>query len=248
MRAPFQPRCSPLPRRCATEPLPVDFTLAVWNVHKLPLETALDHCGLPRVDIWALQEAAWPGLTPLAVDGVMAPNLRTRNAHYGVWTGSRFCVQPMMQLLTKRRELRLLTRKAALLSAHPLADGRTLWLLNVHMLLTRSVHVFEEELSRMMAPLSAHAGPLIVAGDFNTWSRRRLAVLQRKLGGLGLQAASPQPAWRIRAHRGRALDHLFYRGLMLTRAQVLETPCSDHAPILADFRTDCPLEGGVRRR
>ncbi len=235
MRAPLQPRCSPVPRCSATRPLPRAFTLVVWNVHKLPLETALHHCDLPPADVWALQEAAWPWPQPAKVDGVMAPNLRTRKAHYGVWTGSRYRMQPLQQLLTRRRELRLLTRKAALLSAHPLADGQTLWLLNVHMLLSRSGRVFEEELSRLLRPLETHAGPLIVAGDFNTWSRRRLASLQQHMRRLGLQAASPQPLQGLKAHRGRVLDHLFYRGLALTEARVLPTDCSDHAPIVAQF-------------
>lgn len=240
MRAPFQPRCSPLPCRQATQPLPGTFTLAVWNVHKLPLEVALHQCGLPSVDVWALQEAAWEWPQTLQMDGVMAPNLRTRRAHYGVWTGSRYRLQPLQQFLTRRRELRLLTRKAALLSAHPRADGSPIWLLNVHMLLSRSRRIFEEELAALLVPLAGHRGPLIVAGDFNTWSRARLHSLHQHMAALGLTAVMPQQAHRLKAHRGRVLDHLFYRGLNLIEARVLSTPCSDHAPIVATFGE--PLE------
>lgn len=235
MRAPFQPRCSPVPRFTATDVLPLRFSVLVWNVHKLSVQMALRQCDMPPADIWLLQEAAWRVQSAPDVDGVMTPNLRTRSAHFGVWTGSRYRMKPLQQLLTRRRELRLLTRKAALLSAHPLANGESLWVLNVHMLLSRSHRIFEEELSRLLIALQAHAGPLIVAGDFNTWSRRRLAALQRHMMALGLTQARPHGMKHLKAHRGRVLDHLFYRGLALAEARVLPTDCSDHAPIVAHF-------------
>ncbi|SIN68572.1 Uncharacterized conserved protein YafD, endonuclease/exonuclease/phosphatase (EEP) superfamily [Sulfurivirga caldicuralii] len=235
MRAPYQPRCSPVPRFTATDVLPPRFSVLVWNVHKLPVQAALGQCNMPSADIWLLQEAAWQVRCAPDVDGVMTPNLRTRSAHFGVWTGSRYRMKPLQQVLTRRRELRLLTRKAALLSTHPLANGETLWVLNVHMLLSRSHRIFEEELSRLLLALQAHAGPLIVAGDFNTWSRRRLATLQWRMAALDLTHASPHGMQHLKAHRGRVLDHLFYRGLVLTEACVLPTDCSDHAPIVAHF-------------
>lgn len=220
-------------------PLPPCFSVLVWNVHKLPFSHLQSCVPLKEVDILLLQEAHipisqhdlphWPW--------VMSPNLRKKRGHMGVLSASRHAFQPLKQYLTQYKE-RWRTRKSALLTAHPLENGETLWVLNVHMLLSVSCTRLQQELHRLDQLLLPHTGPLIVAGDFNTWSRPRLKLWRNWARTHQLHWPTPQNAEAIKAHRQRPLDHLLHRGLRLGSLKALQTPCSDHNPLLATFCYD----------
>ena len=232
----LRPRLTPIsPPAADTAPLPTRFTLLVWNAHKLPMHR-LAHCHLPPADLWLLQEARvtveapppWP-------HWFMSPNLHRPRCDCGVLTASRYDLAPLRQFLSQRRELRWLTHKSALLTRHPLPGGDALWLLNAHMLLTRGRRHLRAELDSWSEALAEHHGPLIVAGDFNTWSRTRLRLLRHWAERHGLIWPQPDHAHHVRHHAGQPLDHLLYRDLTLERFEALETPCSDHNPLWAHF-------------
>ena len=94
------------------------------------------------------------------------------------------------------------------------------------------------QLEQLGSALADHAGPILLAGDFNTWSAARLESFQSVALGSGLVEA-------VMARQGRAatlnlhLDHVFYRGLSLQSIDSLEhVRSSDHAPIVASFNVD----------
>ena len=215
-------------------PLPASFRVLVWNVHKLPLPDLLA-CPRPQADLWLLQEACLHKEdTPPWACWQLSPNLRWRHRHCGVLTASSLAFESGLPLLSQHRELRWLTRKSALLSRHLLANGQVLKVLNVHMLLTASRHRVVQELARF-SPLLEEDGPLIVAGDFNTWSRPRLQLLAQWAEAHRLVWPVPDQAHHVRHHRRRPLDHLLYRGLRLEVFEALSSPCSDHNPLVAQF-------------
>ncbi len=235
----WTPYCSPLPPPRLSAPLPRCFSLLVWNVHKLPFST-LSHCvPLNHSDILLLQEAHIPANrqdVPL-YPWVMSPNLRKKHGHMGVLSASRYAFKPLHQYLTHHQE-RWRTRKSALLTAHPLHTGAILWVLNIHMLLTVSRRALHTEFQRLDLLLQQHDGPLIVAGDFNTWSRTRLMLWRRWARHHHLHWPTPENAHLIKAHRNRPLDHLLYRGLRLMQLTAQASDCSDHNPLLAQFCYD----------
>lgn len=67
-----------------------------------------------------------------------------------------------------------------------------------------------------------YQGPVIVAGDFNTWSDKRRLLLQNALARYQFQEASYQPDERTRV-AGLPLDHLFYRGLTLSQGEAVSS-------------------------
>ncbi len=236
----LRPRLTPIGPVTPLRPLPPCFSLLVWNVHKRPFSHLQRCLPLASHDLWLLQEAWLPtdhGDLP-EHPWAMTPNLRRRRGHSGVLTASRFGLRPVHQHLSQQRELGLLTHKSALLTRHLLANGDALCVLNVHLLLTAPRHTLQYELTRLAETVRLHAGPLIVAGDFNSWSRPRLRLLRAWAETLDLRWPTPHHAHHVRHHRHRPLDHLLYRGLTLTAFTALAVPCSDHNPLVARFCYD----------
>jgi len=67
------------------------------------------------------------------------------------------------------------------------------------------------------------SGPVIFAGDFNTWTAAHLAAVSAELGAVGFQLAFSWPY----PGRDHPLDHAFLRGLQLLRSSTLES-AADH--------------------
>jgi endonuclease/exonuclease/phosphatase (EEP) superfamily protein YafD len=75
---------------------------------------------------------------------------------------------------------------------------------------------------------------LILAGDFNNWSRRRSEILNRVAGRLRLVPVTLVEDKRSR-YLGYPVDFVYYRGVELHHAETLEVSTSDHNPILVKF-------------
>ena len=87
----------------------------------------------------------------------------------------------------------------------------------------------------MGSHISKHVGPVILAGDFNAWSRQRVNALKRFIRSVGLKEVLFDVDLRTKAF-GRPLDFMFYRGLKLKESRVLQTDASDHNPIITQFK------------
>lgn len=236
----LRPKFTPIGPPAPLHPLPAHFSVLVWNVHKLSF-TRLNQClPLHHYDLCLLQEAHIPasGTDQPHHPWAMSPNLQRHARHFGVLTASRFGLRTVHQHLSHQRELQLLTHKSALLTHHPLADGRTLCVLNVHLLLTAPRRTLHRELTLLADQVAEHSGPIITAGDFNSWSRPRLKLLQKWAEQLSLHWPTPRQTHHVRHHRQRPLDHLLYRGLRLEAFYALDVPCSDHNPLVARFCYD----------
>jgi endonuclease/exonuclease/phosphatase (EEP) superfamily protein YafD len=87
----------------------------------------------------------------------------------------------------------------------------------------------------MIEILQKHQGPMILSGDFNTWSEARLAIIEELSGRLGLEPADFKTDLATKIF-GRVVDHVYYRGLTLEEAEVIEVTSSDHNPLWIRFR------------
>jgi endonuclease/exonuclease/phosphatase (EEP) superfamily protein YafD len=114
--------------------------------------------------------------------------------------------------------------------------------LNIHSLNFKlGLAGYGSQLDSILAAAAAHHGPVIFSGDFNTWSRWRMELLQRKMAAAGLRRVEfagegPLPSW----FSARSLDHVFYSHGRLradpASARILaEIRSSDHAPLVVDF-------------
>ncbi|NOH22933.1 endonuclease/exonuclease/phosphatase family protein [Vibrio europaeus] len=127
--------------------------------------------------------------------------------------------------------------KSALYALYPLSSGEQLAVVNIHAVnFTYGTKEYHRQLTALTKELSQHQGPIIVAGDFNSWSEERFAVMSKALTSQGLEEVDYQPDNRTQFVTGLPLDHVFYRGLTLETAEAPISDASDHNPILVSFR------------
>ncbi|EGU42880.1 hypothetical protein VII00023_02469 [Vibrio ichthyoenteri ATCC 700023] len=127
--------------------------------------------------------------------------------------------------------------KSALYATYPLSNGQTLAVVNIHAVnFTYGTQEYHHQLEKLANVLQAHLGPIIVAGDFNSWSEERLRVMKQVLARVGVQEVEYQLDHRKLFINGLPLDHLFYRGLRLEKAEAPISDASDHNPIEVYFR------------
>ena len=219
---------------------PASIQLISWNLLKGRLPGWADD--LARVsessDLMLLQEV--PANKPMA--GFLsdtwywrfAPGFNSLQGQTGVLTAAvasdfRYCT-------AKHKEPWLRSPKASLVTFYELtAYGETLAVANLHGVnITFGVRAYRRQLEAVVEVLKAHQGPVIVAGDFNTWSKRRSDTADDLLGPLGLRAVDFDADGRIMKF-GLALDHVYYRGLDLVGHKVHKVTSSDHNPIQANF-------------
>jgi len=106
---------------------------------------------------------------------------------------------------------------------------------NIHAInFTTNHSAFKKQNDRIESLLNAHPGPMIVAGDFNTWSKGRMSRVNAMTERLGLTAVKFDDN-RTRVF-GQSIDHVYYRGLESTYAQASTTTASDHNPLAVGFK------------
>lgn len=126
------------------------------------------------------------------------------------------------------------TPKVTLITRYQLSPDYEPTVANVHSTLFRSVKRAREEITEVLTPLSRFQGPLIVAGDFNTFRGPYLQRLRESMEELGLmQVSFPNDPRRTDVQK---LDHIFVRDLLVERARVESRICSsDHFPLKASL-------------
>ena len=161
-----------------------------------------------------------------------AQGYATRTVSTGVMTLSSHA--PTMQCNFTRTEPWLGTPKAATVTEHALEGSEErLLAINLHAVnFTFGLADLREQLQPISTLLASHRGPAILAGDFNTWSDNRQQLVDQVLSSHGLHPVSFQPDLRTTAF-GRALDHIYVRGLEAEYAEVVPVTSSDHNALRA---------------
>ncbi len=218
--------------------------LVCWNMFKARRRGWLQDLTTisASADLVLLQEAvlhggiAQPFHTSSGMEWIMVENLRHAREQVttGPKTGSRVAAASSAFVRSHAREPLINTPKTFLYTAHPVSDGSTLLVVNVHAINLVSTAKFTHQVEQIAEPVARHTGPCIVAGDFNTWNEARMHVLQRAMAQAGLvRAPAAAPQWR---HFRQVLDHVFFRGMRLINAHALtHVKTSDHVPLAAEF-------------
>jgi len=238
--------------------LPATVRVLAWNVHKersAAFAAQLERYLRAGVDLVLLQEACTGGAAP----ALLAPSLDWRIAPSwapsdpasdwligcrhggrratGVLTAASAVPLRQTVVRTSGRELGV-TPKTALVTEYALQDSaETLVVANVHALAFRSFATFARELRRVTDVLRPHRGPLLVAGDFNTWTQARVAVLEHAARDLGLTPVVFPAGARSTGVGFEPLDHVYQRGLAVRPDSVrvgdeTRTGVSDHNALL----------------
>lgn len=128
----------------------------------------------------------------------------------------------------------LSTYKTSLFSWYNLKNSNDkLLVVNIHLLVSVDNRTYSNELNRIEKQINKHSGPLILAGDFNDWPKRK-RILQNWLNRNKLHRVSFSPDHRT-SYDGNRIDHIFYRNLKLKESWSTKTKASDHNPVAALF-------------
>lgn len=131
----------------------------------------------------------------------------------------------------------LRTPKASSITSYPIGkDEETLLVANVHAInFSFGMGAFTKQIERISRAMQSHAGPIIFAGDFNTWNQGRADVVARLIKDLDLQEVAFDDSAR-RSVFGYPLDRIFWRGMTLDTAKTEALASSDHAALIASWR------------
>ncbi len=168
-----------------------------------------------------------------------AANLEFRGEFYGVLTASRMESTYAKAYLSEGRESMFGPHKSLLLSEYTFDDGNSLLILNVHAINFRENQRYSKELERFLNLLKEHKGPMILAGDFNSWNKIRMEKLQKITERLSLTEVTFEEKDKVKSFMGKTLDFVFYRELELVEAVVIdEQKLSDHNPMFVHFKRE----------
>lgn len=242
------------------------YHLVSWNVHKADDALFVDELGalLGEVSerdeiLLCLQETLSTTFDligeGLPVSGHYAESWRypwaKRSTGVMTLSGPRLAATAATGLHSERREFFIASPKVCLRSELALDDERELVVVNCHGLNFVTNRSFQRQLDQVFASIADIAAddPVIVCGDFNVWSSRRLEMLEAKVREMGLTEASADdrsgpdtsPLLRLLTpifgfNPDIPLDRIYARGIEIHECRSLaNVKSSDHAPLLMSF-------------
>ena len=135
----------------------------------------------------------------------------------------------------------LRTPKATSVTLYPLRNSKyALLTVNLHAVnFSFGIEDYSAQLEAIAALMRPHPGPIILGGDFNTWSERRLRAVEQLAAELQLTPVPFSPDHRTTTF-GNPLDHIYVRGLTWQSTEARPVSTSDHNPLFATFRWTDP--------
>lgn len=248
--------------------LPEEFDVVVWNLFKVIKKDGLSHT-LPKFlksnDIGLFQEyesndylsSVFSSPNYFSVAGLTHQSGNDESTRAGVLIQSEYraVTNSCEAFHSKQRELGL-SPKATLICKFKLHNGRELLVMNVHALNFQIFNIgmnggfgfgqaYRNQIKQWEDAITNHDGPIIIAGDFNTWNplgrrlKRLLKMLENNSNGPSEESFKHIKRF-FPDYRGRflTLDHIFYRGLeVIGRPHTVKTKnSSDHNPLFVKFK------------
>lgn len=209
-----------------------------WNVLKFKRENSLSDLAAltAKTDIAFLQEAVHSAAlqqriaSQISMDWTFFKSFCRDYGATGVQTGSRFPQLEVEAVMAPGLEPVVNTPKVTGYSTVEISGVKVL-LINVHGLNANKGLDFEKHMDQISAMAKEFAGPIIWAGDFNTWNPVRMAYVNAKAKALGMVLLKPEID-----NRKLKLDHIYVRGFKAKSITILESiVSSDHLPVRAEL-------------
>jgi endonuclease/exonuclease/phosphatase (EEP) superfamily protein YafD len=240
------------PMRCGDPPGPPSehagaldprlIRVASWNLHKeadAGWEGDLGRLA-EQSDVLLIQEAeVSPQLRAVIERGrfswLLSSAFEYRGLEYGVLTATR--VPPLSACTLRAGEPLLRIPKAALITHYRLSGREaTLAVANLHAInFALGTDAYRAQLDAIADALADHRGPVIVAGDFNTWNDQRDEVVRALASRLSLTPVVFHVDERTR-FMGRIFDWVYARDVEVVGATAWPVGSSDHNPLAVSLR------------
>ncbi len=193
-----------------------------------------------QLDIMLIQEALLtPDLRKLLKDQNWHWSLNTAfyydDIEAGVMTASN--IESISNCGIRTAEPFIRIPKTILISRYPIkGSSQDLLVANIHGInFTLGTEVYTQQIRSLSNILAKHSGPVILAGDFNSWNDERMSIITNAIDSLSLRALSYKNHNRVTIF-GNAIDHVFYRGLEVIAQDTFKVTSSDHNPIKVTFK------------
>ena len=221
-----------------TLPATSDLNVFVWNVYKGQkahiFEKDFKKLGSGK-DFILLQEALVDSRMPLlwkndfsAYEWHLAQSFHYKKdlTSTGVAIGSKISPVTVDFIRSKAREFFWLTPKLTLFSEYDF-EGKKVLFVCTHVLNFVTTAAFSASLYEIAQKISLFEGPVVLAGDFNTWNVKSYMIMKSIFRDLNLEHLDLENDGRL-----LKLDHVFVRGFDVLKAEVHHTiMSSDHFPI-----------------
>lgn len=211
-----------------------EYSFVTYNIFKAHFPFVRQNIGrfCAHHDFVALQE--WVSTLHVREDEYITScttfRIPFRNVETGTATISRHKPLTSSTIQSRNRELGVTTHKSMVITSYSLYDGEVLHIANIHSLNFVTNGVWKKQIDDCVEHLPTH-GPLIFAGDFNTWNPARFDYLEKKLQEHHLRYANYDHSIIMR------LDHIFTRGIeVLETSEDINMHTSDHYPVIMRFR------------
>lgn len=161
---------------------------------------------------------------------------RDNNTPTGTLIGATVTPTEAIARHTTDLEPIVLTPKAMTFAKYPV-EGRSqdLLVISIHAINFQSTGAFKRHIDQALVEIKNHDGPILFAGDFNTWNTPRMNFLKRSMKAYGLNEVLFKNAHLKMKFAGFPLDHSFVRGLSIKNAEVVYSNGSDHRPMMMEF-------------
>lgn len=183
----------------------------------------------------AVLHADISGSIPVDLHSEFAPGYRRGKLQTGVMTFSTSTPTAACDLSINEPWLR--TPKATGIARYKLAEREEhLLVVNLHAVnFAFGLKSYQKQFSALNEHLEEHSGPVILAGDLNTWSDKRQQWVNDFMVRHGMNPVSFEPDYRSKVF-GKALDHIYVRGLEAHSAEAIRVDSSDHNPLKVRLR------------
>ncbi|MCB1159694.1 MAG: endonuclease/exonuclease/phosphatase family protein [Leptospiraceae bacterium] len=160
-------------------------------------------------------------------------HFRPAGNSYGILIGSDISDISSINLHGPVKEPFLLTPKSSLFSYYRIMESTKPFLIvNTHLINFRLNRSFQKQIDQIFHLIQQHKGPVVLAGDFNTWNPKRKQILVANCLESQLNEVN-----FANDKRRLVLDYIFTRELEVKEQEVLfDIRSSDHYPLCFSFR------------
>lgn len=221
---------------------PTNINIFVWNMYKGSIPSwGQDYIDLTKYyDVLLLQEMWMNGAMKKVINSDdtfnyhMATSFLDRKRSYtpsGVAIASY--VEPELTFFqrSKYREPFIKTPKMTVFADFALKGmDKRLRVASIHAINFVSKRKLKHQLHRVAQALKNHDGPVVLGGDFNTWSKKKIRIMRRAMQDAGLVEVQFKSWGQERMKKfGNILDYVWVRGVDVLDSNVYhKIRSSDH--------------------
>ncbi len=161
------------------------------------------------------------------------PNIIYKHHMYGLLTASKSKIHDFHSLFTADVEPLIKTPKISFVTHYKMHNGENLTVINVHMINFVKIKKYIAQIKQIEKVCAENRGALILTGDFNTWSKKRMHLVENMTEALDLKQVTFEQEHHKKMLITYPLDHIFYRGFQQSKSEVLkDINTSDHKPMI----------------